>query len=384
MKIKVNLNIIYVMFAMLAFFAPPSLQFVSWGNVIDEFLWVIRVIISFFYIFKVFINYRIEKMDILVILFLSSQILSAQQTGTLYIGYLSGQLTALGLYAFLKYNLLTQSEVVIKGSFSLFVIFILFQIFTQLRFPTGFDILHPYGDNREYFLGRKNAMTPYLVFALGYFYLITNKMSRKITYSEILFLILCCIISLLSSSSTTILCFVLFIFFRFWGLKDVVSNAYLKITLISYAVFSFLILSAQSSFFTFVTGLFGKDVTFSGRLNIWQQAIAFFNQNPVFGNGLNLNFTPWTNGVVVNTAHNYLLDLLARFGIITGIIFIIVLISFILGKNRIKSKVLFTILICYLYYILMESSSTNFYLSIIACLYYLGIQEGKFKNEKNI
>jgi len=61
-----------------------------------------------------------------------------------------------------------------------------------------------------------------------------------------------------------------------------------------------------------------------------------------------------------------------------------VLISFILGKNRIKSKVLFTILICYLYYILMESSSTNFYLSIIACLYYLGIQEGKFKNEKNI
>ncbi|HFI0737729.1 TPA: O-antigen ligase family protein [Streptococcus suis] len=371
------------MFAMLAFFAPPSLQFVSLGNVIDELLWVIRVIISFFYIFKVFINYRIEKIDILVILFLSSQILSAQQTGTLYIGYLSGQLTALGLYAFLKYNLLTQSEVVIKGSFSLFVIFILFQIFTQLRFPTGLDILHPYGDNREYFLGRKNAMTPYLVFALGYFYLITNKMSRKITYSEILFLFLGGLISMLSNSSTTILCFALFVFFRFWGLKDVVSNAYLKITLISYAVFSFLILSAQSPIFRIITSLFGKDVTFSGRLSIWQQAIMLFQSNPLFGNGLALNFSPWTNGIIVNTAHNYLLDLLARFGIITGSIFVVILISFVLGKNRIKSKTLFAMLVCYLYYILMEISSTSFYLALIACVYYLGIKESRVKNEKN-
>lgn len=383
MKIRVNINVIYIMFAMLAFFEPPSLQFVSWGNTVSNALWGLRVLLSIFYILKVFFKYKIEKIDIFVIVFLASQLLSAQQTDTFYIGYLSGQITALGLYAFLKYNLMTQPEVAIKGIFSLFFIFLLCQIFTQLRFPTGFDILHPYGDNREYFLGRKNALTPYLVFTMGCFYLLTNKMSRRLSYSEILFLILAGLISLLSNSSTTILCFALFVFFRFWGLKDVVSNAYLKITLISYAVFSFLILSAQSSFFTFVTGLFGKDVTFSGRLSIWQQAIMLFQSNPLFGNGLALNFSPWTNGIIVNTAHNYLLDLLARFGIITGSIFVVILISFVLGKNRIKSKTLFAMLVCYLYYILMEISSTSFYLALIACVYYLGIKESRVKNEKN-
>lgn len=384
MKIKVNLNVIYIMFVMLAFFEPPSLQFVSWGDTVARALWLIRVLLSIFYIFKVFFSYKIEKIDIFVVIFLASQILSAQQTDTLYLGYLSGQLTALGLYSFLKYNFLSQPKVVITGIFSVFLIFILYQIFTQLRFPTGFDILHPYGDNREYFLGRKNALTPYLVFTMGCFYLLTNKMSRRLSFSEIIFLILGSFVSFLSNSSTAILCFALFVFFRFWGLRDVVSNAYLKITLISYAVISFLILSAQSSFFTFITGIFGKDITFSGRLSIWQQAIALLKQNPLFGNGLNLTFTPWTNGVVVNTAHNYLLDLLARFGVITGILFIFILISFILGKNRITNKVLFTMLICYLYYILMESSSTNFYLSINACLYYVSMQERRLKNEKII
>nr|QBQ85315.1 Wzy [Streptococcus suis] len=372
------------MFVMLAFFAPPSLQFFSWGDMVDRVLWLIRVLLSIFYIFKVLFSYKIEKLDVFIVVFLTSQILSAQQTDTLYLGYLSGQITALGLYAFLKYKLLTQPEVVIKGIFSLFLIFILYQIFTQLRFPTGFDILHPYGDNREYFLGRKNALTPYLVFTMGCFYLLTNKMSRRLSYSEIIFLILGSFVSLLSNSSTTILCFALFVFFRFWGLRDVVSNAYLKITLISYAVFSFLILSAQSPFFRVLTGLFGKDITFSGRLSIWQQAIAFFKQNPLFGNGLNLNFTPWTNGVVVNTAHNYLLDLLARFGLITGILFILLLVNFVLGKNRIKNKTLFAMLVCYLYYILMEISSTSFYLALIACIFYVGVQESRLKNEKNI
>ena len=383
MKLKVNLSVIYIMFAMLAFFEPPSLQFVSWGDTVSSALWVIRVLLSFFYISKVFLSYKLEKVDILVMLFLISQILSAQQTDTFYIGYLSGQLTALGLYAFLKYNLLTQPKVVITGIFSLFLTFILYQAFTQLRFPTGFDILHPYGDAREYFLGRKNALTPYLVFTMGCFYLLTNKMSRRLSYSEILFLILAGLISLLSNSSTTILCFAFFVFFRFWCLKDVVSNAYLKITLISYAVFSFLILSAQSPIFRIITSLFGKDVTFSGRLSIWQQAIMLFQSNPLFGNGLALNFSPWTNGIIVNTAHNFLLDLLARFGIITGSIFVVILISFVLGKNRIKSKTLFAMLVCYLYYILMEISSTSFYLALIACVYYLGIKESRVKNEKN-
>lgn len=124
MKLKVNLSVIYIMFAMLAFFEPPSLQFVSWGDTVSSALWVIRVLLSFFYISKVFLSYKLEKVDILVMLFLISQILSAQQTDTFYIGYLSGQLTALGLYAFLKYNLLTQPKVVITGIFSLFLTFI--------------------------------------------------------------------------------------------------------------------------------------------------------------------------------------------------------------------------------------------------------------------
>lgn len=384
MRIKGNLSVIYIMFVLLAFFEPSVLRFLSWGDIASRLLWAMRISLSIFYILRVTFKYKVEKLDVLVFVFLISQLISSQQTDTFYLGYLSGQITALGLYAFLKYKVLTQPRALIAGMLGLFAIFLLCQVFTQLYFPFGIDVLHPYGDNREYFLGRKNAITPYLIFVMGCFYLLIGDMGRKLRYSEILMLVFGGVISLLSNSSTTIICFVLFILFRFLGIKNQISNAYLKTILMVYGIFSFLIFSAQSSFLGTITGLFGKDATFSGRLNIWQQAISFFTTNPLFGNGLDLIFNPWTNGITVKTAHNYLLDLLARFGIVTGVIFVVILISFIFGKNRIKSKVLFTILICYLYYILMESSSTTFYLSIVACIFYIGMQEGILGNEKTI
>lgn len=362
---------IYIICVLLAYFLPSFFTIVSMATLFALLSTLVKLFVTFYYIPKVFLQHKVTLIDILVVLFLFFQAFAAFQSQTLYLNYVGGQFFLLGLYSFLKHFLLLDCKITIKSLFLTFILFLCVQVITQLLFPVGFDSLHPTGDNRLYFLGRKNITTPYIIVGLGSFYLLNKKMNEFISLKEIIFLGLFGILSFLTQSSTAIICYVLFIFIRLLGLKENIGKLYSLVSMAVYICFSLSIIFLQSTILSTFTALFSKNATFSGRINIWQLAIRIFEENFWFGRGLNVNFNAWTNGIIVNSAHNTLLDILARTGIFPGVLFIVLLMNLFLGKYRIESKTLLAMLTTFMIYITMETSSVGILLLVIVlCVYW--------------
>ena len=362
---------IYIICVLLAYFLPSFFTVVSMATLFALLSTLVKLFVTFYYIPKVLLQHKVTLIDILVVLFLFFQAFAAFQSQTLYLNYVGGQFFLLGLYSFLKHFLLLDCKATIKSLFLTFILFLCVQVITQLLFPVGFDSLHPTGDNRLYFLGRKNIATPYIIVGLGSFYLLNKKMNEFISLKEIIFLGLFGILSFLTQSSTAIICYIFFIFIRLMGLKENIGKLYSLVSMAAYVCFSLSIIFSQSTILSTFTAIFSKNATFSGRINIWQLAIRIFEENFWFGRGLNVNFNAWTNGIIVNSAHNTLLDILARTGIFPGVLFIVLLINLFLGKYRIESKTLLAMLASFMIYITMETSSMSILLLIIVlCVYW--------------
>ena len=362
---------IYIICVLLAYFLPSFFTVVSMATLFALLSTLVKLFVTFYYIPKVLLQHKVTLIDILVVLFLFFQAFAAFQSQTLYLNYVGGQFFLLGLYSFLKHFLLLDCKTTIKSLFLTFILFLCVQVITQLLFPVGFDSLHPTGDNRLYFLGRKNIATPYIIVGLGSFYLLNKKMNEFISLKEIMFIGLFGILSFLTQSSTAIICYIFFIFIRLMGLKENIGKLYSLVSMAAYVCFSLSIIFSQSTILSTFTAIFSKNATFSGRINIWQLAIRIFEENFWFGRGLNVNFNAWTNGIIVNSAHNTLLDILARTGIFPGVLFIVLLMNLFLGKYRIESKTLLAMLASFMIYITMETSSMSILLLIIVlCVYW--------------
>lgn len=362
---------IYIICVLLSYFLPSFFTVGSMATIFTLLSTIIRLFVTLYYVPKVFLQYKVTLIDLLVVLFLFFQVFASFQSKTLYLNYVGGQFFLLGLYSFLKHSLLLDCKTTIKSLFLTFILFLCIQVITQLLFPVGFDSLHPTGDNRLYFLGRKNIATPYIIVGLGSFYLLNKKMNEFISLKEIIFLGLFGILSFLTQSSTAIICYIFFIFIRLLGLKENIGKLYSLVSMAAYVCFSLSIIFSQSTILSTFTAIFSKNATFSGRINIWQLAIRIFEENFWFGRGLNVNFNAWTNGIIVNSAHNTLLDIFARTGIFPGVLFIVLLMNLFLGKYRIESKTLLAMLVSFMIYITMETSSMSILLLIIVlCVYW--------------
>lgn len=370
------------MFILFVYFKPDWLNNITIATYISQIFLLIKIFVTLYYIPKSIVLYKINKIDLLIFFFLFSQTFAAFITQTLYLNYIGGQFFLLGLYAFLKYSLLSNNKGTIESIFILSFIFILIQIFTQLLFPHGLNDLYSDGDFREYFLGRKNATTPYIILSMGSFYILHKKMNQFLSQYEIGMIILFGTMTFLSRSSTAIVCYLLFILLRLIGLKENLGKFYTKISFIFYLTITGIIIFSQSAFLTIITSVLGKDITFSGRVNIWELAIRIFENNFWFGGGLELNYNAWTNGIIVNSAHNTLLDILSRTGIFAGLFFSLILLNCIIGKYRIKTKTLITIFLSFLMYTLMENSSIDIFMLLVTILVYLPLGQ-EFSDEEN-
>ncbi|WP_161980206.1 O-antigen ligase family protein [Streptococcus sp. S784/96/1] len=377
MKILINLKIITLMLCIVAFFPPAFLDFTSYGKYLDYLFIGIKLAVTAWYGIVYLVYRKKHFFDFWIAFFLTSQIVSANQTATLTIGYVVGQIFSFAFYLLVKINLEDSPEQLLKSLFYIFMSYLVFQVTTQIHYVNGFDPKHPYGDNRAYFLGRKNNATPYLLYVFVCFYLLNNKMTKIVSVKEMAFLVFVFIISVLTRSSTTLICLTVAILIRFLGTSEKVENIYTKSVAGIYIFLNSVILSSENQLISGLMGtIFGKS-SFSGRTEIWQLAIKYFKENFWFGYGLDISFVPWTNGAIVYSAHNTLLDILARYGAITGGILLILLMSQVLFRTCLKYRTLLVLFISFLMYALMENSPTIMMILIISTTYYLNLKMGE-------
>jgi O-antigen ligase len=173
---------------------------------------------------------------------------------------------------------------------------------------------------------------------ISYLFIIKPKIIKLI---NILIILLSGVCLYGSNSATSIIISLLVIgltlIFRFLGIENIAKN-YGKFAGLVYAVLliiSILYLSKPELFrIEAVFGMMGRNVTFTGRTELWQLAMAKIYTSPIFGSGFQEFIS--VKGIEIKHFHNGYLELLVRGGVIALFLVVTFVFQFIFSKKRIK------------------------------------------------
>ena len=221
----------------------------------------------------------------------------------------------------LKYN---YKETITRMTY-LLTIMVAINLVSILLFPHGM-----YEDDnwQNYFLGYDNGhvvvFMPALFFATQHAYYTNKKRLLLINWMCILVSVVIC------RSGTTvagiaILAFIL-ILIHCPAIRKVLFNWKTVFIIISGVFVFIIILRKQEAFQGLMMKYLGKDSTFTGRIYLWDKALEVFQQNKWMGTGdsADINTAIFTLfNQELSYAHNEILDLLVRSGIIGLSIYII-------------------------------------------------------------
>lgn len=234
-------------------------------------------------------------------------------------------------------------------------------------FPHGFNHA-PYVEFAIYFLGSKNAaINYYLAFLLAYWG-IQYERDGKLSKAGLLLLGVFLLTAFITSSGSTIVC--LLVITAYFIIRIVSLDGFYVRPWIPFAIIVFFIIviymGIQFNIISTVISLLGKSQNFSGRTVLWNQAIQYFKQSPLFGVGINTDYFN-TSGVIQHSAHSQYLDRLAKYGLISFIFFLLLIFRTECDLCKAKNKTIASVFgVVYAVYILKMGFDTyNFRLFIM-------------------
>lgn len=327
-KNSIYLNYFFITVLLFPFFCPYSIKIMSKDYFEWDFLYntvvLFRCIIAILYI-VIFYSKRIKanlltRMVILIELciFLSCLI---NETIT-FVFTITNCITYIGFSCLLQVEAKKNSVSLLFGCKTFFSFFSFLAAFFILLFPNGFNDASIKAE-AIYFLGSKNSSFFYF-FMCVYFGVISNLYLRKKLSSflliETLLFSLCCIIT--NSANGFICIFLTFIYLLCEKYNLIFRKIFTpKFAILSITVFAIFIPFFASGSFDWLFHLIGRESHFSMRTYIWKSAIDLIEQQPLFGNGVNVLF--FAN---IIQAHNVYLDLAAKFGLVVLFLFVMMLI----------------------------------------------------------
>lgn len=281
-------------------------------------------------------------------------IITSYMNGSLYINYVVGNITYIGLALLCERMMRTSMEDFHKACILLFGFYSIVGALTIFVFPNGFFHAATKAE-AVYFLGSKNSSFYYfLIFLFFLFYHALGRKEKLPRFGGIISMVLLLAVLVCDSSNSFLCLFVVFAYYMVlkYGYKLYrLANARL-LFLLGIFLTLFIIFSANHELIKTIVNMVGRDTSYSGRDTLWEQALEMFVEHPFIGNGIFSEFQ-LKSGVWASHAHNLYLDIMAKYGVFPLLILIgtIVLIisSFSKTKNRrlanLAGVCLFTILL---------------------------------------
>ncbi len=267
-----------------------------------------------------------------------------------------------------------------------FYIWCFFDTAVTLIYPAGAPFLMD-----GYILGWKNNKIMYFIIVnllLAYHYINLESVRKRINFAMVWgTLSIGCIANaiLIESSTTAIVVVLIALFVPF---RKIISHTPLineKFVIGFHTVCFILIIFVRELFQEplnqIMNVLFGKDATFTGRIYIWRMALARIAESPIWGYGkyeTQYAVLPSKYEYAWTMAHNQILDLMLRGGIIIlalwlGVLFVI------MRKNQktksVYSKLSTYTMFCLLFFFHTEASTDVITYLIFLCLYLIGQKE---------
>ena len=210
------------------------------------------------------------------------------------------------------------------------VVIFFINLVSELLYPMGIPSTTTSAATPHYFLGNVNSVIRAVLPGICCTILINEKKNKKLSFSLIFFYIgfLYQFIYLYHSATTIVALIVIlaWIFFSEFIKKHLWTIYAVVIGIITYIQINLVVMSSSPRLLNLLSTVFGKNLTFSGRLYIWERTLIQIYRNPVWGYGIQKSDT--LNMIIGNqfSAHNYFLDLVYQRGLI-GLIFFLVLLA---------------------------------------------------------
>ncbi len=371
MKLKINKKELFIFFLLIWFFEPT---FFSRFPIID-LIFTIGKIVAFcsFIIFVLFGDKKKYQPSSVLILAIAIEIICLGVT-FVYEGAILTQIifiSSMMLLVIVDYYLNTVTDHLIRVLISIFEILIYANFICILLFPNG---LYNFEGTRHYWLfGHVNSTIIYILPAIVLAGIMIEKGSNKLLSKKNIRPILLIIISittiLITWSATAIMGLLIMLIITIANRKKVYFTA-TQAVILSLVIFILInVLQFQGDILGSIVGLLGRDITFSGRTEVWNRAIETIQEHLIFGYGAESN-TVIVSRLLFSQPHCRYFNLLYRGGCVS---FILQLIAFfICARTLDKSKR--SALSCFIiagYWALMVQIAFESYFSPIFYLIFL-------------
>ena len=321
--------------AMFILFAQTMLV-LDFMPILDALFSGLRLFIFFILLFCLYLKHfyltRLEYVLLLYAIFLGSVSFLFSELKTMFLFQFINISTLFIIFKFFDYRDILKSAVIILSSF----------VYLNLLLTIVSPNAHFYIDGKAAFiLGRNyNSMGPVLLTAI-----ITNAFYFYNTHKMLLNLLIISISSfstvLIMGSMTSAVGIALTVLFILFS-KIKGARFALKIFFIFVLSFNFILIYMQMEInnnyaIWFIEDILGKDMTFTDRARVWLEAVDLIIESHWIGYGLQP--PEWFDyHFNVLSAHNFILAMLLKGGIILLCIFVIILIICIKNANKNTTK----------------------------------------------
>lgn len=236
-------------------------------------------------------------------------------------------------------------------------------------------IMYPsvYGEANSFLVGNKFDVS-YLHFWMAISYLLYLKiknLSKRKLYIALYVWAIC--VAIISECTTAVVgCVVFILLFCFRRQVEHVIRRALSVVIAliffdSILIVNSAILSAPPINF-FIVSVLGEDVGLTGRVGIYQKALATILGSPIWGYGYENNYTVSVNYIGAANIQNGILDCVMSYGII-GTLILLLIIIMLIRQNR--ESISYTIIAVLYVYIVISSVEIAFNGWFFACVAFL-------------
>lgn len=316
---KVIFSKIFIIFSFIVLLKPLLLHYYPSINRCFNFAMIIvGIIIIIYYGLTIYQTRKISKLQFAILIYILSLAIStalfSHDYGTLFRLY--GRWLIVSIY----------TEILIKHNSQLFLrilslicyVLIIGQTISIILFPNG--ILLPAHDMPVYFLGNDNSTTITMtlgVLLIAYYEIAIKK---KITLYSLFVVLLVNLSFLITWSATGIIATIMMDIFIIILHRKIQLPKYFNLK--SYIIFALaifiliVVLRFQNVFSFFIEGILHKNLSFTGRIYIWDKCFYFIKLHPIFGMGVWEFAVRKMNGIGIFHAHCTLLNILLEGGFV--------------------------------------------------------------------
>lgn len=250
-------------------------------------------------------------------------------------------LTNIMLFLFIDVQLQKNLVQTIKSITIMLCIYIFINFITVLLFPNGLYLSSATG-NASFFLGHRNSVVKFAVPQLALLIISLKLDDRKhwriFTLIAILVNFFVAVRTWTGSGLIALSVFILvFIYISTLNSKHINIVKIFIITFLLFYVFT--IYRIQEKFSFIIVDILHKDLTFTGRTQIWDIALKYISNSPFLGVGAVGYKYLGDKYMGITSAHSFYLDTLFRGGIVLMSLFTLIVIMLLLHADSIKNRI---------------------------------------------